>query len=182
MPFFVTGQPALLSLTLTDGAETFFPRAFLWRNGTQETAVSLSHQGLGRYTGLWSPAQPSKYNVVYRVYLDAARTIPALQYEQVEETWQSLDGAVGPAIADSVWDEALSGHAAAGSAGEALARTALIEKILRNRLELVPGDTDNWILYDDDNVTPLLRWSVTDKDGAPIRINAFVPARRTRGA
>lgn len=182
MPFYVTGQSALLSLTLTDGAETLYPRAYLWRNGTQETAVALSHQGQGRYTGIWTPAQNVKYNALFRVYLDAARTIPALQYEQVEETWQSLDGAIAPAIADAVWDEALAGHTAAGSAGEYLARTALLEKIMRNRLELAEGDTDNWVLYDDDSVTPLLTWSVRDKAGAAVRLNAFVAARRTRGA
>lgn len=181
MPFFVTSQPALLSLTLTDGETGVYPRAYLWRNGTQETAVSLSHAGLGRYTGVWTPAQNTKYNAVYRVYSDAARTTLATQYEQQEETWQSLDGAVAPAVADAVWEEQLSGHVAAGSAGEYLARTALIEKILRNRLELEEGGTNNWVLYDDDSVTPLLRWSVTDKNGDDIRIKAFTPARRTRG-
>ena len=116
MPFFVTGQPALLSLTLADGAESLSPRAFIWRNGTQETAVAISHVGLGRYTGLWTPAQNTKYNVVYRVYSDVACTILAPSYSQEEETWQSLDGAVGPAVADAVWDEAMAGHTAVGSA------------------------------------------------------------------
>ncbi|MBT8428498.1 MAG: hypothetical protein KJN79_01160 [Gammaproteobacteria bacterium] len=181
MPFFVTGQSALLSLTLEDGVETVYPRAYLWRNGTLDTSVSLSHQAQGRYTGTWAPSQPQKYNALYIVYSDAARTVRAARYAQVEETWQSLDGAVGPSIAASVWDELLAGHAAAGSAGEFLSRTALIEKVMRNRLWLEEGDTGNWVLYDDDSVTPLLTWSVTDKNGDPIRINAFDPARRTRG-
>jgi hypothetical protein len=78
-------------------------------------------------------------------------------------------------------DTPLTGHADPGSVGESLARISLIEKIQRNRLELAEGSSDNWILYDDDSVTPLLRWSVTDKTGLDIRMNAFVPAKRTRG-
>lgn len=181
MPFFVTGQPALLSLTLGGGDIDLYPRAFAWRNGTQETAVALSHVAQGRYTGPWTPGTPGKYNLLYIVYQDAARTIPSPVYDQVEETWQSLDGAVGPGIAPAVWDELLAGHTIAGSAGEYLARTGLIEKLLRNRLELEDGDTANWVLYDDDSVTPLLTWDVKDKDGDPIQMDKFVPARRTRG-
>lgn len=57
----------------------------------------------------------------------------------------------------------------------------LIEKLLRNRLELADGGVGNWILYDNDDVTPLLTWDVTDKNGNPIAVPAGVPARRTRG-
>jgi hypothetical protein len=61
------------------------------------------------------------------------------------------------------------------------AAAALIEKLLRNRLELSDGGVGNWVLYDDDDVTPLLSWDVTDKNGNPIAVPAGVPARRTRG-
>ena len=149
------------------------------------------------------------------------------------------------ALADAVWDEALAGHAGAGSAGKALedaraaavtvnaripadptstvteaaahgatqaavavvgadvaillarltvaraaaldllpgvaSDAALTRRILVNRLELADGATNNWILYADDDVTPLLRFSVSDKDGEAIRLAKYVPARRTRG-
>jgi hypothetical protein len=54
----------------------------------------------------------------------------------------------------------------------------LIRKLLKNRLELAEGSTNNWVLYDDDNVSPLIRWNVSDKSGSSITIGAGVPAKR----
>jgi len=56
--------------------------------------------------------------------------------------------------------------------------TELIRKLLTNRLELAEGNTQNWILYDDDGVTPLKMWHVKDKSGNSILIAAGAPARR----
>ena len=84
-------------------------------------------------------------------------------------------------IPDDVWDELLAGHAAVGSAGEALTFTTLIKKMLINRLELADGVANNWVLYDDNDTTPLLTFSVTDKDGLTISQPTGVPSRRTRG-
>jgi hypothetical protein len=60
-------------------------------------------------------------------------------------------------------------------------RTALIRKVLINRLELLDGNTDNWVLYDDDDVTPLIEWDVSDKDGDVIEQTRYTDSRRTRG-
>jgi len=60
-------------------------------------------------------------------------------------------------------------------------RTILLKKIQTNKLELSDGDTDNWILYDDDNITPLLTFSVTDKDGNLIVQSPNVPSGRSKG-
>lgn len=60
-------------------------------------------------------------------------------------------------------------------------RTTLVRKIQTNRLELADGDTSNWILYDDDNTTPLLTFNVTDKDGNSIAQQAKIPSRRSKG-
>lgn len=57
----------------------------------------------------------------------------------------------------------------------------LIKKILVNKLELEDGDTQNWVLYDDDSTTVLLRWNVTDKFNDIILQRAFDVSRRTRG-
>lgn len=57
--------------------------------------------------------------------------------------------------------------------------TTLIRKIQTNRLELLDGGTDNWILYDDDAVTPLLTFSVTDKDDNVIVQYPNVPSKRS---
>jgi len=57
-------------------------------------------------------------------------------------------------------------------------RTTLLRKIQTNRLELFDGDTDNWILYDDDSSTPLLTFSVSDKDGDLIVQQQHTPSKR----
>jgi hypothetical protein len=61
-------------------------------------------------------------------------------------------------------------------------RTTLLRKIQTNRLELFDGDTDNWILYDDDAVTPLLTFSVSDKDGDIIVQCPQSPSKRSGAA
>jgi hypothetical protein len=57
-------------------------------------------------------------------------------------------------------------------------RTLLLRKIHTNRLELFDGDTDNWILYDDDRTTPLLIFSVSDKDDSIIIQQPHAPSKR----
>jgi hypothetical protein len=59
--------------------------------------------------------------------------------------------------------------------------TTLIKKVQINKLELADGATDNWVLYDDNDVTPLLTFSITDKDGNTILQPTGAPSRRTRG-
>ena len=77
------------------------------------------------------------------------------------------------------------GAPAAGSVDEHLdnidAYTLISKKMLINRLELADGDSGNWILYDDDDTTPLLTFSVTDKGGLLITQPDGAPSRRTRG-
>jgi len=58
-------------------------------------------------------------------------------------------------------------------------RTDLLRKVQTNRLELFDGDTDNWILYDDDGTTPLLTFSVSDKNGDIIVQCPNTPSRRS---
>lgn len=60
-------------------------------------------------------------------------------------------------------------------------RTVLMRKLQTNRLELEDGDTGNWILYDDDNTTPLLTFDVTDKSGGGIAQYPTTPSRRSKG-
>ena len=60
-------------------------------------------------------------------------------------------------------------------------RTLLIRKLQTNRLELADGNIGNWILYDDDSVTPLLTFDVLDKNGDLIIQQANMPAIRSKG-
>lgn len=57
----------------------------------------------------------------------------------------------------------------------------LLKKMGTNRLELSPGITDNWILYDDNDIDPLLTFSVRDKSGFAIQLADGAPARRSKG-
>ncbi len=59
-------------------------------------------------------------------------------------------------------------------------RVLLIKKCHTNRLELADGYSNNWILYDDDNSTPLLTFSVTDKNGSSIVQQANIPSKRSK--
>jgi len=58
-------------------------------------------------------------------------------------------------------------------------RTTLLRKIQTNRLELFDGDEENWVLYDDDAVTELLTFSVTDKNGHLIVQHPQSPSKRS---
>jgi hypothetical protein len=57
----------------------------------------------------------------------------------------------------------------------------LILRILKNKLELSNGSSDNWVLYDDDDTTPLLSFSVTDVTGSHVTSPKGVPAKRSKG-
>lgn len=202
--FFTESAATPLTLNLEDGATDQYPRAFIFTGGSLVTSVDLGHVSLGRYVGTWVPGGAAHYDVLFITYTDALHTFESVIYTREMERWQN-DEIIATAInraqlpidvADQVWDELLNAHTDPGSAGEFLgrltaaraaniddtnARVRLLEKIARNRLELMDGTTDNWILYDDDSVTPLLTFSVTDKNGAAIVQQNAVPSRRTRG-
>lgn len=61
------------------------------------------------------------------------------------------------------------------------ATAALILKILKNKLVLQDGTTSNWILYDDDDTTPLITWSVQDVSDSNVVQPPGAPSRRSRG-
>lgn len=66
------------------------------------------------------------------------------------------------------------------SVGNVDIKTELLRKIQTNRLDLLDGDFNNWILYDDDDVTPLLTFDVTDKDNTLILQQPHVPSKRSK--
>jgi hypothetical protein len=51
-------------------------------------------------------------------------------------------------------------------------------KLLQNKQALAPGALGNLIVYDDDKITPLQTWNVTDSGGLAILLPAALPARR----
>jgi len=59
-------------------------------------------------------------------------------------------------------------------------RVLLMKKIFGNRLELQNGSKDNWILYDDDNVTPLLVYDASDINGDAIYQITGMASKRSK--
>jgi len=59
-------------------------------------------------------------------------------------------------------------------------RSLLIKKILSNKLYLFDGDTNNWVLYDDDD-SVLTTWNIIDKDGNGIIEESYSSSRRSKG-
>ena len=60
-------------------------------------------------------------------------------------------------------------------------RVEVLKKLLINRLELADGNSDNMILYEDDDITPRFTYSVTDKvDSGVVQISHIV-SRRSKG-
>lgn len=191
--FFIPSVATDISLNLNDGDVSQYPRAYVYDGGSLSATIDLSHDALGRYRGSWVPAAAVDYDVVFVVFSDAGRTIESPTYTREQERWQP-----SPTVsaAGAVWGANLASYVGPGTAAESLsrltaARAAIIDvmgpntdltlKILRNRLELADGATGNWVLFDDDSVTPLLTFSVSDKDGNPILQPVSAPSRRTRG-
>lgn len=199
MNLYVAGEPVPLVVLLEDGASSMYPLASVYRNGTLEASVSLTHQSLGRYRGTWNPATTGFYDVLYRVYTDPSMTLEG-DYGRQVEAWRGIADLAAP-IADAVLREQISDHSGvSGSLAETIellearltaARAAnldsipdiengaiLARKCLTNRLELDEGDTGNWVLYDDDKTTPLITWDVRDYTGQGIRLAPYGTHRR----
>jgi len=126
------------------------------------------------YLGVFSaaPAAPAAdkfYGVVEYVFRNLAAPGDVM----------AIDGTTIAAIRTAIWTHVVAGNTLGLTAEVTL---DLLRKLANNRLELTDGDTDNWVLYDDDDATVLLKWNVRDKTGAAVGIPAGAPARRTRGA
>jgi len=59
-------------------------------------------------------------------------------------------------------------------------RILLMKKLFENKLELENGDQDNWILYDDDGVTPLLVYDASDVNGDDIYQITGMASKRSK--
>lgn len=59
--------------------------------------------------------------------------------------------------------------------------TELVRKLMDNRKELSDGTTGNLIVYDDDDVTPVRTYDVTDEDDNAIALNPGDPAKQSKG-
>ncbi len=82
------GEQARLSLQLSDGRTDLFPRATIYNGSVVPVAaVDLVHTGLGLYRAAWTPGYAAAFDVVYRIFDDAAHTSLA-DYERTTEQIQ----------------------------------------------------------------------------------------------
>jgi len=149
-----SGTALELELILADGNTGRFPQARVYVSGSNTeisgSPINLTHATGGRY--LASLAAPvGRYTAVYRTYSSIAHTTQLFKYGQPTDSFE-VDTALANisaivnktnqftftggnvninipisqlnAIADSVWDELLSGHLSVGSTGEALNNAA----------------------------------------------------------
>jgi hypothetical protein len=80
-------------------------------------------------------------------------------------------------IAEAVWTSSLAGLSGEEVAGAIL---LLLRKLGTNDLQLSDGSSGNWEVLDDDSLTPIGQFDVTDVDGNPVQLQAGVPARRSK--
>jgi len=67
------------------------------------------------------------------------------------------------------------------SGGDSSLDVALLRKGMTNRMEEFGGDPGQLILYDDDGVTPLMRWELRDESGGLVVSTVGQPSRRGPG-
>jgi hypothetical protein len=108
---------------------------------------------------------------IYSVSLPSSQLVNAAADDEYQAIWVQTPGttAVLPAPAPF-------------QIGWWAQQVALAHKILRNKMQMVPGLAGNMVIYDDDGVTPLLSFDVADLNGATIELADGAPARRSRGA
>lgn len=200
MNIYAEGETVRLSVLLEDGESTRYPQAYIYQSGVKINTIDLPHVENGLYEQTWVPPDSDQFNVIYQVYIDPSHTLQDNAYGVGLEQWKALDLMTNPIVNDVLTAKIADYSAVSGSLAEAieqlearltLARAINLDdipnilleaetsrKLLKNRLELSDGSTNNWILYDDDAVTPLILWNVRDKDGEGIRLPKYAPARR----
>jgi len=202
-----TGETVLVRIAEADTSDSYLDfnddtfKTSGWTTKTVTMTEDASETGTYKY--VWDSSSAvsaeARLSVEYEITSGSNRSkdseILIIHDEALEATSQLIKTAVdeinletdASAIANAVWDEVLASHTIAGSSGKILSdaaietTTQLIKKMLINRLELSDGGTNNWVLYDDDDSTPLLTFSVKDKLGNDITQPFAAPSRRTRG-
>jgi hypothetical protein len=60
-------------------------------------------------------------------------------------------------------------------------QVTLLRKVAKNRLEETSGNPGHLVLYDDDNVTAIETWSITDETGGAVLPAVGTPSKRSAG-
>lgn len=131
----------------------------------------------GMYRFLWNSSSPvtvqAELQFLFK-YNDGVNTL-----ETFEDVYFDDAATSAATIASAVWNALTASYVAANSFGLMMKK---IKAALINRMELADGSSSNLVIYDDDQSTPLITASVTDKTGGVITTSATVPAKRGHGA
>jgi hypothetical protein len=80
--------PIPLSMLVADGTTTLYGQARIYNSlGSLSYTVDLNHVAEGIYVGLHTPTLEGYYQIVYQLYTDISRTIPATY----DKSGESLD-------------------------------------------------------------------------------------------
>jgi len=180
----VLGGGALVGMTLTLRNALL---AFAARTGPGWALCSVGGGNLVAIdevgAPLPSPLQPTAYTFATLTQSTSASLLSGtggLTKDDVKTAvW--VESPIGEQVAVDSDFAAQAAIAAAESATEAADQATLARKARTNREELTAGTTNNWTLYDDDDVTPLRTHSVTDVGGNAIVLPPGAPARRSKG-
>lgn len=88
------GEPIVLSLLLEGGETDQYPQATFFNTSGVSTVYDLSHVTMGRYEYEVPASGVSilgTYRAIYRVYTDAAHTLPNTNYYQAEDVFDVTD-------------------------------------------------------------------------------------------
>lgn len=133
------GEKIPLSAQLPTGATDRYVRAILRENdGTEHgsSPVNLAHEGDGLYSDD-SLDMPDKIfmTVCYKVYSDSGYVNLDDDYSFGNDIIQNGavvgGGASAAAVANAVWDEVISGHLSAGTAGQ------ILDKIINVQIKVL---------------------------------------------
>lgn len=161
----------------------------IWQTPTYSKTLVEMASAFGVYTTVFNQAtaDPDAEEDYLAIY--TANGIPAdTFYGTVDYSFKlfavpgdemTVSAASIAAIRLAIWQHVVDGNILGLTAEEAL---DMSRKILNNNLNLSDGSGPlNWVLLDDDDLTPFLSWTVLDKSGAQIIQPALFPSRRTRG-
>ena len=169
----------------TELGQAFFMHSPDWVFRPAELDHKLRIVGdIGVLGGIGSFLVPTLGGFTVLVELERSSLITGLPFLDVAVSTRAAAGdamsltvPAEASLADAVWDEAEAAHVLPGSFG---ARMALLGKLQRNRLEEAPGNPGTLVLYDDDDVTPILTWQLRDGLGGAVVSSPGSPARRTK--
>ena len=190
-------MPVTAAGNVPKGSGKFTPRYIVMRQGWRIVPEDVSH--VLYVTGEQLTAEGGAGAACMDLTPLSTSSKVVIQYEPpaAEIIYVTTGGGVGTPeqVAAAVWVESAQGAqvvvdsdfaaqaaiSAAEAATEAEIQATLARKARTNREELTAGTTNNWTLYDDDDVTPLRIHSVTDAGGNAIVLPPGAPARRSKG-